>query len=202
MSWNTQFSASLIAFPLSALVSKVRLARGARAWQRLNIIARTCQFKLYFQPQRPKNAVATRALLLRARITKKRKREKKGRKALKKAKDQEKALKLKAKADDASKKKRKILAAKFLSKLEPALLALESNLCSGSSESLSPLVKNAAADALAKIKKAKLDVKATNDDPSTELAYESEYINQLVSNAKKANAVVTSALASVARFNL
>jgi len=133
---------------------------------------------------------------------KKRKREKKGRKALKKAKDQEKALKLKAKADDASKKKRKILAAKFLSKLEPALLALESNLCSGSSESLSPLVKNAAADALAKIKKAKLDVKATNDDPSTELAYESEYINLLVSNAKKANAVVTSALASVARFNL
>ena len=43
---------------------------------------------------------------------------------------------------------------------------------------------------------------ATNDDPSTELAYESEYINQLVSNAKKANAVVTSALASVARFTL
>ena len=133
---------------------------------------------------------------------KKRKREKKGRKALKKAKDQEKALKLKAKADDASKKKRKILAAKFLSKLEPALLALESNLCSGSSESLSPLVKSSAADILTKMKKARLDVKATIDDPSTELAYESEYINQLVSNAKKANAVVTSALASVARFNL
>ena len=133
---------------------------------------------------------------------KKRKREKKGRKALKKAKDQEKALKLKAKADDASKKKRKISAAKFLSKLEPALLALESNLCSGSSESLSPLVKSSAADILTKMKKARLDVKATIDDPSTELAYESEYINQLVSNAKKANAVVTSALASVARFNL
>jgi len=45
-------------------------------------------------------------------------------------------------------------------------------------------------------------VKAIIDDPSTELAYESEYINQLVSNAKKASAVVTSALASVARFNL
>jgi len=133
---------------------------------------------------------------------KKRKREKKGRKALKKAKDQEKALKLKAKADDASKKKRKISAAKFLSKLEPALLALESNLCSGSSESLSPLVKSSAADILTKMKKARLDVKAIIDDPSTELAYESEYINQLVSNAKKANAVVTSALASVARFNL
>ena len=111
-------------------------------------------------------------------------------------------MKLKAKADDASKKKRKILAAKFLSKLEPALLALESNLCSGSSESLSPLVKSSAADILIKMKKARLDVKATIDDPSTELAYESEYINQLVSNAKKANAVVTSALASVARFNL
>ena len=94
------------------------------------------------------------------------------------------------------------MAAKFLVKLEPPLLTLESNLCSGSSESLSPLVKSAAADALTKIKKARLDVKATNDDPSTELAYESEYINQLVSNAKKANAVVTSALASVARFNL
>ena len=94
------------------------------------------------------------------------------------------------------------MAAKFLSKLEPTLFALESNLCSGNSESLSPVVKSAAADALTKIKKARLDVKATNDDPSTELAYESEYINQLVSNAKKANAVVTSALASVARFTL
>jgi len=63
-------------------------------------------------------------------------------------------------------------------------------------------VKSSAADILTKMKKARLDVKAIIDDPSTELAYESEYINQLVSNAKKASAVVTSALASVARFNL
>ena len=117
-----------------------------------------------------------------------------------KKKEDESRQKFEQRAADIDRKKTKALASKLVGRVLPALPNLEASVEALTADSLPPRVRSSVDEVLKKLRDARANIQATIDDPRRNLEVTADDVVILAAQAKKANVVIASAMASIARI--
>ena len=120
----------------------------------------------------------------------------KGKKHAAKKEDDENRKKFEERATAIEHKKTKAFASKVASRVLSALPNLEASVLALNVDSLPPRVRSSVDEVLKKLR----DTRATIDDPGRNLEVTADDVATLAASAKKANVVIASAMASIARI--